>query len=392
MPKRLQNVAVSPQNLIVAEMKEVERRWKAFVCPGCRCVFRAEARHEGEGVTCPSCGRLLRIPTEGDVTPPLVATTQQPLLREPSVEEQPPQPRSSRRKKSRRDLKEWGGDGDHRRSGGTGFLLLLISGALVLAAVIVGVFFFTNLGVHQSGELEKQADQVVMPPVVPAIRQADVPLEERSPTSLLAEIQPLVEKFMAANSVEALLPLVRNPSVAEARMRGFYRDGKVVAPGLSKIRDDVGLSIDGNAVGVAVLTLELEEKGLSLVKELDGFKIDWESWVGWSEMPWDEFLASKPTTSRVFRVTLYPVDYYNLAFSDESKWQSYRIESLGNEQSVFAYAGKDTVVSQLLYFSPDVKSRCVMLALKFPQNAESSNQVEIERFVKDGWIENIKTP
>ncbi|MCX8495265.1 MAG: hypothetical protein ORN51_03685 [Akkermansiaceae bacterium] len=330
---------------------------------------------------------MLRIPTEGDVTPPLVAATQ-----EPSVGEQPTPPSPRRRRKLRHDPNGWGDGGGHQRGGRTGFRVLLISGALVLAAVIVGVFFFTNLGVHQGGDMEKQVARVVIPPVVPVIRQADLPLEERSPSSLLAEIQPLVEKFMAANSVEALLPLVRNPSVAEARMRGFYRDGKVVAQGLSKIRDDVGLSIDGNAVGVAVLTLELEEKGLSLVKEPDGFKIDWESWVGWSEMPWDEFLASKPTTSRVFRVTLYPVDYYNHAFSDESKWQSYRAESIGNEQSVFAYAGKETVVSQLLYFSPDMKSRCVMLALKFPQNAESSNQVEIERFVKDGWIENVKTP
>ncbi len=141
MPKRLQNVAVSPQNLIVAEMKEIERRWKAFVCPSCRCVFRAEARHEGEGVTCPSCRRLLRIPTEGDATPPLVATTQQPLVQASSVEEQPPQPSGRRRRKSRHDPNEWGGDGDHRRSGGTGFRLLLISGVLVLVAVLVGVFF-----------------------------------------------------------------------------------------------------------------------------------------------------------------------------------------------------------------------------------------------------------
>jgi len=392
VPKRLQDVVVLAQNLIVSEMKEIERRWKAFVCPTCRCVFRAEARHEGEGVICPSCRRLLRIPSEADVTPPLVAAVQQPAVQEQSSGERRKKSSSRKGRRSDRDPHAWEGQGDHRRASGAGFRVLLIVGVLVFVGAIVGVFFFTNLGVHQSDDAGKQVERVMPPPVVPVVRQADLPLEERNPASLLLEIEPLAKQFMAATSVEALLPLVRNPSVAEARMRGFYRDGKVIAPGLSKIRDDVGLTIDGNAMGVAVVTRDHEEKELSIVKEPSGLKIDWESWVGWSEMPWDEFLASKPTVSRVFRVTLYPVDYYNRGFSDESKWQSYRAESQGNDQSVFAYAEKDTVVSQLLHFSPDMKSRSVMVALKFPENAAGGNQVEIERFVTDGWIEKVEKP
>jgi hypothetical protein len=121
-------------------------------------------------------------------------------------------------------------------------------------------------------------------------------------------------------------------------------------------------------------------------------KIDWEGWVGWSEMPWPEFLASKPTTGKVFRVTLSAVDYYNFNFDDDKKWQAYRLESPDGTHALYGYAGQGSVIQTKLRPPTDSKPMPCMLALKFPANAASGNQVLIEQCLADGWVLETEPP
>ena len=110
-------------------------------------------------------------------------------------------------------------------------------------------------------------------------------------------------------------------------------------------------------------------------------------------MTWDEFLASKPTTARVFRLNACPSDYYNHAFADDRNWQAYRLTSPDGEQSLYGYAERGSAVSAKLPQSTDSQMRALMLALKFPANATSANQVLIEKFITDGWVlESEPTP
>ncbi len=146
------------------------------------------------------------------------------------------------------------------------------------------------------------------------------------------------------------------------------------------------ISCLGTISALKVRTRSYEEKSLAFVDTPQGLKIDWESWVGWSEMPWEEFLASKPTTGRVFRLNLSPTDYYNFAFSDDQKWQAYRLQSPDGEHSIYGYAERDSAVGYASRCPPDSKQMALMLALKFPENATSDNQVLIEKFVAEGWV------
>lgn len=51
------------------------RRWNAFVCQDCRAVFRIPSDYTGQGVVCPQCDRMLRIPRVGESIPALVQPT-----------------------------------------------------------------------------------------------------------------------------------------------------------------------------------------------------------------------------------------------------------------------------------------------------------------------------
>ena len=219
-----------------------------------------------------------------------------------------------------------------------------------------------------------------------------ISLAERSEASLLAEAEPLARRFLAATSVDDLLPLVRNLALAEPRIRAFYPTGKVKAPGLAGFNTGESLVIQGKFVSLGVRTREHEERSIALMDTPQGLKVDWESWAGWSEISWEKFLSTKPVSEHVFRVTLSAVDYYNFGFADESKWRSFRLVSADGENSIYGYVEKGSVLEQRIRPDAEAKGIPLMLSLKFPAAATVSNQVEIKGLVSDGWVDKGDSP
>ena len=258
-------------------------------------------------------------------------------------------------------------------------LLMLIVGMVVLVVIVGGVMFSLN-------PAKKPAPQR-LPLAVATPAPTVPPVAARSEAELAAAAETLVRKFLEATTVEALLPLVRDPAVAEERMRAFYPDGKVEAPGLSQFDSSRELALIGNFIIFTVSTRDHEERAMALIDTAQGWKVDWESWVGWSAMPWETFLSAKPTSGQVFRVMLSPVDYYNFTFADETQWQSFRLESPDQKHSIYGYVPRGSMLEQQISPDADTKNVPLMLALKFPPGATSDSQVEIERFVTDGWVE-----
>ena len=264
---------------------------------------------------------------------------------------------------------------------------MLIGGATLLVMIIAVVLVAMRGGDVPAPVVSGPAGGLPASGVVPASSPAP-----RSDAAFCDEAEPLARKFLEAVRIEEMLPLVRNPGVAEARMRRHYVDGKIEAPGMVAFNTKAEVSRRGVLASVIVRTRDYEEKSLTFVDTPEGIKIDWESWAAWSEMGWKEFLASKPTAGQVFRLSLSPVDYYNFAFADEKKWHSFRLESPGGEHSLYGYAERGSVLSGRLRPPPDVKKIALMLSLKFPENATSPTQVIIEKIVAEGWVVETDAP
>lgn len=364
------------------------------MCPDCRFVFRVPRDHDGKGIVCPSCRRMLRIPTAADIPPPLMAPVRR--VAETGAEEAPVAEPAMVRKR-RKSRKGSGGDAhswEHQphssrsRRGEKRQMTLMLAGGTALLALILGAVFFSMSG---GGKKETTASPVAPAPVADAPTKpgeaAPPPTPARSNAELLAEAEPLARKFLEAKTVEEMLPLVRNPEVAGKRMRSFYQKDGVAAPGLSKFNSDGGFSVKGKLVSVNLVTGEFDQKGMAFVETPQGLRIDWESWAGWSEISWEDFRSKKPTEGHVFRVVLGPVEYYNFGFADESKWKSYRLLSPDNEHSVYGYVEKGSLSEERLRLDAGTKKVLLTLSLKFPAGAENDNQVEIDRFVNEGWVE-----
>ncbi len=335
---------------------------------------------------------MLRIPGVADTPPPLLATLRR-TVEEPAA--MPDQRVARKRRIGGNDGTPWNHSWDlpalwaSRVIDKRQWRILWLGGgvfSLIVAAVAVSM-----IGGRKAAA-QIAAPQGVSLVVVPAPDKVAPQIQERTEASILAEIEPLARKFLEARTVAELLPLVRNPAVAADRMKAFYPNGKVAAPGMAWFNSGGVTSARGKFRALIVTTGDQLEKQIAFFDTPQGMKVDWESWVGWSDISWERFMTERPVTGHVFRVTLSPVEYYNFGFSDEEKWQSYRMESPNHEHALYGYVERGSKLAERIRPAPDVKNMELIVSLKYPVGATSSGQVEIERFVNEGWVQEEAGP
>jgi len=337
------------------------------------------------GLVCPACQRMLRLPAEGDlIPPPVVPQTQK-------AEVSIPKPGESRRK---RHYPRGQGEGVAESSWDrksdvvgrtTGQGLILWVGGGVLAAVALVLLLW------RPGH-PKEAPSTV--PVVPsplAVAQKPAvkePAQVRDVPSFTAAAKPVAQKFLEAQTAEDLLPVVSNPSLVGPKMRGYYQAKPLRAEGLDAFAVDDMVGFNGRIAVVQVRTRALDQKQMCMVETPDGWRVDWESWVGWSEMSWPAFLAEKPKRAALFRVVLRETQYYNYAFADEQRWKSYRLESPDGEHAVFGYVERGGGLDKRIRPAESSAHDPFILMLRFPPDADTTNQVIIDQVIAEGWVEN----
>ena len=381
-------------------------------------VFRVPQDHDGVGIVCPGCRRLLKIPHEHDEPPPLMVPLRsvepawpqaQPLANPPSSSGQgesahdpqrqtqagapaqsPATPavmmlKRKRRRKSKKDESpDWERDGtgpelEDEEVESRRMHWMLGGGGLLLAGIIAGVI----LALRSAPEAPEVAIEA---PTHPQASQSSV---ELSDMQLLQLAEPLAGQFLNAGTVEALLPLVRDPSRAEPRMRRLYPDGTLPAPGLSEFKPEELMERQGKVCTVQIRNRDFEPRLISFVETPGGLKVDWEAWVGWSDISWADFTRQRITKPTLFRVVLEPVEYYNFGFSDENQWVSYRLTTLDGESSLYGYAVRGSDLDGKI--KPPTEFKCVYatLMLRFPDGASDANQVLIDDWLGNCWsIEN----
>lgn len=372
---------------------ESARRWSGYVCPDCRFVFRVPRDHDGRGVVCPSCRRMLRIPVAGDRPPPLVVPIRAPQVAADCPVSASPavmtgRDSQRRRRKTRRgESHSWDKEPGRRNRSARGekrqMFWMLIGGASLLLLLVAGVIVAMRDGV---------SPETAEAPVAGVGARESSPGQEapvanqRSDAEFLRLAEPMARSFLEARSVDEMLPFIRNAERSGPRMKRFYGGGTVDAPGMSAFNIDSEVIHEGVISSVRLRTRDFDERQIAFVETSDGLKIDWESWAGWSGLPWEDFLNTKPGDPVLFRVVLSDVDYYNMAFRDEAKWRSYRLESHDGSRFVYGYAERDSVTDARLRPGPDVKRRKFIVMLRFPADGASRDQVVIDRVVTEGWV------
>ncbi len=392
-------------------------------------MFRVPKEHDGKGVICPACHHLLNIPAKESQVPPVrlpggdspksfVAEprgkkTGKPIVARPlserdtlpthqvDVSQVPAADQRVRRRKSRpQGAPEW--ESASSRSGrGQGNPLAWIVGGSLFGLTLVGLGAWLVIGSVTDPDND-QGDLVETPAAglpVPFLVQEDEMNEEekkrqqeirdmvRTGMDAQAGAQDVVRKFLTAETIDELKPLVRNPDVAMPRIRRWYAENKWTPPGAKEIGCGGRISLKGKMTSMSVRLGDYSVKQIALERTPDGYKVDWESWVAWSSMPWNELFEKRPTEPVEVRVRCARDYYYNRLFSDDKKWQAVRLENPDSEKTIYGYIDRGSpLMTRLLGSLRGRSSVMVTVAIRYPEDSVANNQVYVSEYLHSGWV------
>lgn len=400
--------------------QEVNTGWSAYSCPLCHAIFRLPAGSGGLQVECPSCGEAVTvrdIDARGSVMLDVTGTEAQVAgdaqMGKPSGQEfskaelvekkaskgirkRKRRRRSISKRRRRSDNPEWDSEAPAASPGKAGKAdrsswKMVVYGGLSAVVLLAGVMilFLADQGNEgnsdsTSGELVRRAmlieeQEEEEGDLVQELQASDMNFE-------VAGLTEAVERFLRSATVEELLAVTLRDRYQREKIREYYRtrtlsplEPKAVAPGGRVVKN-------GNLWAADVILPDNSARPVTLRRSQDGYRVDWESWVGYSEMTWEEIRELRPVKPVTFRVLCSAVQYYNYGFTDESEWISYRLQSPDRKQALFGYAARPSEEAKRLlrYGDEEGKPRAFILRIRFAEDS-GPDQVIIDEVVSTGW-------
>lgn len=326
--------------------------------------------HDGRGVVCPTCHSMLRLPAKGEETPPLV------------VKE------LSRRRRSHGDRRrEQRAEAifDETFADKSGpdpiFSRILIASVVTIAIVIVAGILWPRAG----GPAVDPEPVSLEPP------SADIqPLPDAGPRVVSVamvrdELEPVVRAFLEAPDLKTASEWTARSERTLERMKAHYGDD-YRPEGLESVLWNHSMTMGGGWASFEVETRDFNRRPVFLVDD-GGWKIDWESWVGWSPMTWEQLVEQRPTGTVRLRAVVRPVEYYNFRFSSESEWAAFTLASPDNASAIYGYVPRGSELHSRLTFLDGTTERRLLLDVRYPRNAPVGNQVLIEGLTGESWLD-----
>ncbi|GAA5484144.1 hypothetical protein [Haloferula sargassicola] len=349
------------------------RRWNAFVCPECRQVFRVPGDHEGQGVVCPGCHRMLKLPAPEDVVPPLVIGAEHGRM---AIADPQRVHHSGRR------ADEF--DETFSKRGPTDTLVkrLVIAGATTMVmALLVGLMWSRGgRGVEKSQAFRPPTTEVAPEPAGEAA-EAEA---SGMPKVAIEELEPAIHGAFDQPEGDERLAWMLHPDLTKPRLER-PQAGETRPGALRQIFWNIPFAAAGDRVGVAIQDKDFSTYCVWLAKEDAGWKVDWESTVGWSPFSMEDLATKKPARPVQMRVRSFPAAYYNFSFSDEDLWRCFRLETPDGEAYIYGYAAAGSPAARTLASLP-AERNATTVEVRFPANSQSDRQVIIERVISESWV------
>lgn len=217
--------------------------------------------------------------------------------------------------------------------------------------------------------------------------------EEKDAEDLVAGIETAVSGFFGSGSVEEMLGFVRQRQRVAPLMENHYGKKPLETVRLENVRSLAPVTVDNRAT-FWIATCELEDgRNLQVLVEAgspDGAKVDWETYINYQPMDWDDFARSRPGGyTGDFRVYVEPDFLYSHEFSDSRIHSAFRLTTLKGLDVLYGYAPRGGELARNLTEIIERnggRAAPVILRLHLPEGLESKNGVVIEELVCPRWV------
>lgn len=217
--------------------------------------------------------------------------------------------------------------------------------------------------------------------------------EEKEAAALIERLDAVTREFFSATTVEALVPLVRQPERVRPLMEQYYSEHPLVP--VTTVRTTIlqPLTLD-NRANFWMKSVQLAEGRSSnmIVEILESGepRIDWETLVCYQPMEWDTYVATRPAGKSLdFRVYVEPDNFFSHEFADQEKWNSFRLTTLNGDETLFGYVPAGSKIAEeiveLLRRNQGARTSMV-LRLNIPEGLTSRRGVVIEKLMSPRWM------
>lgn len=217
--------------------------------------------------------------------------------------------------------------------------------------------------------------------------------DERNAARLIDKMDAQLRAFHNATSIGVMMPLVRDPARVRPLMEKYYGKNPIPLVQLRSIRSLTPLTIGSSAKFWAAsvnqsgdivknILIEVNDAGQPL--------IDWETYVCYQPMPWDDYVAQRPAgVSLDFRVVAKPDSLFSHEFNSASEWLCFQLNVPGSMEFLYGYARADSEVAAELanVINQNGGSETfLILRLYIPEKLESKRGAVIEKLVSKQWL------
>lgn len=207
--------------------------------------------------------------------------------------------------------------------------------------------------------------------------------------ALTSEPRLVLEKFLAADSIEARMKLVVNAKALEETLRLYYEKHPAGAVPYDTI--EYGLKSQENFTEFRVVLKDGTKRFAAVIPTPEGPMVDWPSFVALGDLDWEQMRQTRPTTPVLMRVLAAPAANFTGHFSDVDSLRCVQMVPAGNPSSktVYGYLPRGNDLDrQIDYILRSAGGELAPLTVKICYSPESTgnDQVWITDLVVSGWV------
>jgi hypothetical protein len=197
----------------------------------------------------------------------------------------------------------------------------------------------------------------------------------------------VMRTFFAAQAPVDMLPVIRDRERVRPMIDAYYRAHPFQPPIVRRLPLRGDLFAYKSVVLGTVSLDDFEDHIVAVEKTPAGYFVDWESYVGWCEVPWDDLAKVKPLRPVLLRAHVKSDDYFNRGYADSLRFACFRLSTLRGDQHVYGYVERSTALFTQL--QSRTRLNPVVLAVvkvRYLTKSVPDDQVEITELVEDGWV------
>jgi hypothetical protein len=286
------------------------------------------------------------------------------------------------------------------------------------AQVAASVAISVAKSAEQEGSQPKVAHQKQAPVRFAELLQATRDKQEASPSPAsgdLAESKPLpldssicldclhtLAAYLSAVNLEERLSQVHHPTITKTRLQQWFEEWRLGNPILGEPQSASQQTINGREVVQIHFACGSVPGGNYLAIFLQNgdkhWSLNWESFVGLSELPWSTLQRERPSQPTMIRTLIAHDSFFNGPFADESIFESFRLTSSDGTHTLHGYCRRTGETARhlkaIVGSSSDANASAqiispvspVTLRVMYPRDSGDELYVEIVDVIAPRWL------